>query len=170
MKPGDESKDHGPCCAASRTGSPQDGGLSALEPRASGVVSNSTRASSEMVRLEGGEFLMGTDDPIGFPADGEGPVRHAQAILDRRLRALQRTLRSVRRSHGPRYRRRALRLIVRFRRATSRRLRANAGSGAGSLVAPGLRCELASSGGTALLHRGSYGSPRGARLVERRGL
>jgi formylglycine-generating enzyme len=28
-----------------------------------------------MVRLEGGEFLMGTDDPVGFPADGEGPVR-----------------------------------------------------------------------------------------------
>ena len=28
-----------------------------------------------MVRLEGGEFLMGTEDPTGFPADGEGPVR-----------------------------------------------------------------------------------------------
>jgi len=28
-----------------------------------------------MVRLPGGEFLMGTDDAEGFPADGEGPVR-----------------------------------------------------------------------------------------------
>jgi formylglycine-generating enzyme required for sulfatase activity len=28
-----------------------------------------------MVRLEGGEFLMGTDDRGRFPADGEGPVR-----------------------------------------------------------------------------------------------
>jgi formylglycine-generating enzyme required for sulfatase activity len=28
-----------------------------------------------MVRVEGGEFLMGTNDPIGFPADGEEPVR-----------------------------------------------------------------------------------------------
>jgi formylglycine-generating enzyme len=28
-----------------------------------------------MVRLEGGEFLMGTEDPYGFAADGEGPVR-----------------------------------------------------------------------------------------------
>jgi formylglycine-generating enzyme len=28
-----------------------------------------------MVRLDGGEFLMGTEDPIGFPADGEGTVR-----------------------------------------------------------------------------------------------
>ncbi|MGI5330667.1 formylglycine-generating enzyme family protein [Actinomadura nitritigenes] len=28
-----------------------------------------------MVTLPGGEFLMGTDDADGFPADGEGPVR-----------------------------------------------------------------------------------------------
>ena len=28
-----------------------------------------------MVRVEGGEFLMGTEDPYGFVADGEGPVR-----------------------------------------------------------------------------------------------
>ncbi len=28
-----------------------------------------------MVRLTGGKFLMGTNDPEGFPQDGEGPVR-----------------------------------------------------------------------------------------------
>ena len=28
-----------------------------------------------MARLKGGTFLMGTNDPVGFPADGEGPVR-----------------------------------------------------------------------------------------------
>lgn len=28
-----------------------------------------------MVRLDGGRFLMGTDSPQAFPADGEGPVR-----------------------------------------------------------------------------------------------
>lgn len=28
-----------------------------------------------MVKLDGGVFLMGTDDPEGFPVDGEGPVR-----------------------------------------------------------------------------------------------
>ena len=28
-----------------------------------------------MIRLEGGPFLMGTEDPDGFEADGEGPVR-----------------------------------------------------------------------------------------------
>ncbi len=34
----------------------------------------------ELVRLEGGAFLMGTDDREGFPADGEGPVR--RVLLD----------------------------------------------------------------------------------------
>ena len=28
-----------------------------------------------MVKLDGGEFLMGADHGDGFPADGEGPVR-----------------------------------------------------------------------------------------------
>jgi formylglycine-generating enzyme required for sulfatase activity len=28
-----------------------------------------------MVKLEGGRFLMGTDDGVGYPQDGEGPVR-----------------------------------------------------------------------------------------------
>lgn len=31
--------------------------------------------TTEMVRLPGGSFLMGTDTAEGFPADGEGPVR-----------------------------------------------------------------------------------------------
>jgi formylglycine-generating enzyme len=31
-----------------------------------------------MVELEGGVFLMGTDDPDGFPADCEGPVREVR--------------------------------------------------------------------------------------------
>ena len=31
-----------------------------------------------MVALEGGSFLMGTDDPDGFPGDGEGPVREIE--------------------------------------------------------------------------------------------
>jgi formylglycine-generating enzyme len=76
MKPGEESRDHVPCCAASRAGSPQDRDLSAVGPRASAVTSvGKKRAASEMVHLEGGAFFMGTEDPIGFPADGEGPVR-----------------------------------------------------------------------------------------------
>ena len=33
-----------------------------------------------MARLDGGAFLMGTENPDGFPEDGEGPVR--QVTLD----------------------------------------------------------------------------------------
>lgn len=33
-----------------------------------------------MVRLEGGSFLMGTEDGVGYPDDGEGPVR--EVMLD----------------------------------------------------------------------------------------
>ena len=32
-------------------------------------------STSEMIRLDGGPFWMGTENPEGFPADGEGPVR-----------------------------------------------------------------------------------------------
>ena len=32
-------------------------------------------AGADFVALPGGTFLMGTDDAIGFPGDGEGPVR-----------------------------------------------------------------------------------------------
>ena len=35
----------------------------------------STGATEGMIRLDGGSFLMGTDDAIGYPEDGEGPVR-----------------------------------------------------------------------------------------------
>ncbi len=34
-----------------------------------------TGSAEGMIPLPGGEFLMGTDYPNGFPADGEGPVR-----------------------------------------------------------------------------------------------
>src|SRR5215213_5137028 len=75
MTPSHVPGDHGPCCVASRLGSPQDGHFSAMGPRAAEVASRGTIAASDMVRVEGGEFLMGTEDPYGFAADGEGPVR-----------------------------------------------------------------------------------------------
>jgi sulfatase modifying factor 1 len=63
-----------PCCVPSRHRA------SMLE-----VASNSfervTRGSIEgMIKLDGGAFLMGSNDVDGFPADGEGPVR--EIILD----------------------------------------------------------------------------------------
>ena len=59
-----------PCCAENRpasSGSPI--------PRPPAVVSKRNASTRGMVELAGGEFLMGTDDEAGFPADGEGPVR-----------------------------------------------------------------------------------------------
>ncbi|MFE3283730.1 formylglycine-generating enzyme family protein, partial [Streptomyces sp. NPDC059233] len=35
------------------------------------------RAVRDLIPLAGGSFLMGTQDPDGFAADGEGPVREA---------------------------------------------------------------------------------------------
>ncbi|MEU2390295.1 formylglycine-generating enzyme family protein [Streptomyces sp. NPDC007369] len=34
-----------------------------------------SRVARQLLSLPGGSFLMGTDDPEGFPADAEGPVR-----------------------------------------------------------------------------------------------
>ncbi|MBS1823769.1 MAG: formylglycine-generating enzyme family protein [Acidobacteria bacterium] len=33
------------------------------------------KITEDRIRLDGGAFLMGTDDKEGFPADGEGPIR-----------------------------------------------------------------------------------------------
>ena len=57
------------CCApGSGRSSPQAAGLRSAK--------SSRRASLKgMVKLDGGEFLMGSEDGDGFPADGEGPVR-----------------------------------------------------------------------------------------------
>ncbi|MFD7322688.1 formylglycine-generating enzyme family protein [Streptomyces sp. NPDC059875] len=46
----------------------------ALPPR----TGPAQRAARRLVDLPGGRFLMGTDDPDAFPADGEGPVREAE--------------------------------------------------------------------------------------------
>jgi formylglycine-generating enzyme required for sulfatase activity len=37
-----------------------------------------TGSTDGMVRLDGGTFLMGTGDPHGHPADGEGPVHRVR--------------------------------------------------------------------------------------------
>ncbi len=56
------------CCTPDRTGA---------TPQQPQTLSPSTRKSSDegMVKLDGGEFLMGTEDKMGFPGDGEGPIR-----------------------------------------------------------------------------------------------
>ena len=58
------------CCAASRPAS------SASAASSSRPITQRAVGSTEgMVLLDGGKFLMGTDDDIGFLADGEGPIR-----------------------------------------------------------------------------------------------
>jgi len=64
---------HAPCCGpGSRTASREPAAL-ATPP----LPGPGPRAGSDdgLVRLEGGSFWMGSDDPEGFASDGEGPVR-----------------------------------------------------------------------------------------------
>ena len=62
------SHDHS-CCAASRN-SKKSKKKKKKKRKKSGSF-----CRQGMVELEGGTFLMGTDDDEGFPEDGEGPVR-----------------------------------------------------------------------------------------------
>jgi formylglycine-generating enzyme len=39
------------------------------------TITASAGPASDLIALPGGEFAMGTDDAVGFPADGEGPIR-----------------------------------------------------------------------------------------------
>ena len=47
-------------------------------PAIQGVGKRVAASKKDMVRLPGGTFAMGTESPEGFPADGEGPVRHVR--------------------------------------------------------------------------------------------
>ena len=66
-----------PCCAPSRSA---DSALATVEIPAAekGSVRNGAVPLPKMVPLGDASFLMGTDDPDGFPADGEGPVREVE--------------------------------------------------------------------------------------------
>jgi sulfatase modifying factor 1 len=47
-----------------------------VEPETAAFTSTAVRASpATMVRVEGGRFLMGSDDASSYPEDGEGPIR-----------------------------------------------------------------------------------------------
>ncbi|HVX43450.1 MAG TPA: formylglycine-generating enzyme family protein [Mycobacteriales bacterium] len=67
------STDHSAgCCAPGHANSParNDADLPAREQSAH------ARIARGLLPLGGGTFAMGTDDPTGFPDDGEGPVRN----------------------------------------------------------------------------------------------
>jgi formylglycine-generating enzyme len=61
----------GSCCSPERPDDAADAG-----PQAYAAGAGDEGAA--LVRLEGGTFLMGTDDWDGFPADGEGPARRVR--------------------------------------------------------------------------------------------
>lgn len=65
------SQDDPACCAASRELSERS---NQHEPTSTRSLDDS-RHSSTIVRIDGGEFIMGTDSDVGFPEDGEGPAR-----------------------------------------------------------------------------------------------
>lgn len=61
-----------PCCAPTRVRAER---LAASRHASAERVRAASGSLADMVRLDGGTFLMGTDSAEGFPADGEGPVR-----------------------------------------------------------------------------------------------
>src|SRR6516225_6202361 len=63
----------GGCCAPSRPEHATVRGEDELAPPAS-----AQRDVGGMVQVPGGTFRMGTDDRVGFPNDGEGPIREVQ--------------------------------------------------------------------------------------------
>jgi len=56
------------CCAAGRT-------AGAVEGTGNPVVPTTSHDQEDMIRIQGGTFLMGTEDEVGFKDDGEGPIR-----------------------------------------------------------------------------------------------
>ena len=74
---------------------------------------------------------------------GSGPARDAGPVRDRRCAVSNAEFAALRRGDRARDRGRALRLVVRLRRAAARRLPANPGRRRGALVAPGRRRGLA---------------------------
>lgn len=61
-----------PCCVPSK--SRQEQFIVSVRSSASRVKMREG-STGEMIKLDGGPFWMGTENPEGFPADGEGPVR-----------------------------------------------------------------------------------------------
>lgn len=61
-----------PCCVPSRERAER---LTESRLASANRIRVTSGSTGDMVKLDGGTFLMGTDSNDGFPADGEGPVR-----------------------------------------------------------------------------------------------
>jgi len=61
-----------PCCVPAKQRAVQ---LEQSRIASAGRVEATSGSVADMVKLDGGRFLMGTEDDEGFPQDGEGPIR-----------------------------------------------------------------------------------------------
>ena len=75
-------RDEPACCSASRSNSRESTATSTSSTPSTEHVETEFGESDHddtdtkgMIRIPGGRFRMGTDDAVGFPADGEGPAR-----------------------------------------------------------------------------------------------
>ncbi|MFD3759820.1 formylglycine-generating enzyme family protein [Streptomyces sp. NPDC058622] len=66
-----------PCCTPGREQSAAAPLTVVRAPAAPAVDRAAGRSVRDLVDIAGGRFLQGTEDPDGFPEDGEGPVREA---------------------------------------------------------------------------------------------
>ena len=92
-----------------------------------------------MVLLGGGSFAMGAEDAWAYPDDGEGPVRDVRigSFWIDACAVSNAQFASSSESTGLRDRGRKVRVVIRLRWLTPRRLPADAGGCAGALVAQG---------------------------------
>ena len=73
------TKDDPVCCGGSREVVGSSGGAPDRSKDAKPSRQRPKAPSTDgMVCLDSGPFMMGTDDDVGFPADGEGPVREVR--------------------------------------------------------------------------------------------
>ena len=142
------------CCAPGR---PHDPNVPTV-PAADAVESTHSTPGTvpaTLVRLPGGLFRMGDDSVWVYPGDGEGPVHEVECgrFAGRRVHGEQRPLRRVRRRHRPPHRRRAVRVVVRVRRASCPTTSPTRVPSQRAVVAAGVRRRLASSRRPALRPR-----------------
>jgi formylglycine-generating enzyme required for sulfatase activity len=64
-----------PCCVPSKE---RAAILAASRTASAERLRANTGSTSGMIKLDGGVFLMGSDNPEGFAADGEGPIREVK--------------------------------------------------------------------------------------------
>lgn len=67
-----------PCCSAGRDAGVGEATDNRSADEAEVTATSADADTSRMVHLDGGSFTMGTDDDVGFQADGEGPAREIE--------------------------------------------------------------------------------------------